>query len=98
MRTALTDLNGTPLRFSTEYTVDRPSFEGLRRTGSGLGLEVKKEEARRLQYGSLVTQDTDTEFHFLDGKFLLGDGFHVTTTAKTEEHARYGQRQLEHPA
>ena len=69
-----------PLRFETAYTVDRTAFDRLRSISSELGLEAKKEAERRFRFEGAIPEDTDTEFHFMGSKFLLGEEFKVSTS------------------
>lgn len=69
-----------PVRFSTTYTVDRNAFDELRRISGALGLEAHKEALRRFRMSGALPEDTDTEFHFLDSKFVLGEEFKTGTT------------------
>ena len=69
-----------PLRFSTTHTVDRPAFDELRRIANKLGLEAKKAAERRFRYSGALPDDTDTEFHFMGNKFVLGEEFRVGTS------------------
>ncbi|MDA1227466.1 MAG: hypothetical protein BZY79_02715 [SAR202 cluster bacterium Casp-Chloro-G4] len=68
-----------PLRFSETHTVDRPAFNELHRISSGLGLEAQKDAQRRFRPKGMVPDDTDTEFRFMGKKFMLGEGFGITT-------------------
>ncbi|MBI2873326.1 MAG: CapA family protein [Chloroflexi bacterium] len=73
------------LRHQVTYTADREAFEQLRRLSRGLGLEVEKEFWHRFGTRGPMPQDTDTEFHFLDRKFVLGEEFRTTTRPHPED-------------
>ena len=78
------------LRYTTAYTVDRPTFDALRRMSEALGFEARKAyRAASPAWAGPVTEDTDTRF-FLpnlndenqcpdpDGNlFMLGDDFRI---------------------
>ena len=74
-----------PIRFDTTYTVDRTSFDELRRVSTELGLEAFKDHERRLRHPGAVPEDTDTEFHFLEQKFTLGEEFRRATVPNTQD-------------
>ena len=70
------------IRFDIVFTVDRTAFDALRRTSSQLGWEKEKTARRQgggwdmpLSGESVIggEQDTDTEFHFMGTKFVLGE-------------------------
>ncbi len=67
------------------FTVDREAFNALRRLSKELGFEEEKASKR----ASLTTveqdEDTDTIFHFMDAKFVLGDGFSLSTIANRDD-------------
>lgn len=69
-----------PIRFSTTYTVDRTSFDEMRRTSTELGLESQKAALRRFRPKGAVPEDTDTEFRFMGNRFVLGEEFKITTS------------------
>ena len=78
------------LRYTTAYTVDRPTFDALRRMSEALGFEARKAyRAASPAWAGPVSEDTDTRF-FLpnlndenqcpdpDGNlFMLGDDFRI---------------------
>ena len=74
-----------PLRFSTTYTVDRTAFDEVRRVSAELGLEAKKAAERRFRHQGAVPEDTDTEFHFMGNKFVLGEEFKVNTSPNPQD-------------
>ncbi len=68
-----------PQRFDTSYVVDRPAFDELRRISQDLGLEARKEAERKFAFTGNTPGDTDTEFHFLKNRFVLGEEFAIKT-------------------
>ena len=78
------DLLGRPglntLRFSTTYTVDRKAFDTLGRISTELRLEAHKAAERRFRHIGAIPEDTDSEFHFLGQKFVVGEEFKASTT------------------
>lgn len=95
------DVQGRPgsnfLRHTTEYVVDKPTFDALRRISEGLNFEEQKQRRRNTGFGAPIPDDTDTQF-MLYGlwpmyeslswvKFTLGDKF--------ERHSRPNQLDLD---
>lgn len=74
-----------PLRFGTTHTVDRTSFDELKRISTNLGLEAQKDSQRRFKHKGAVPKDTDTDFHFMDKKFSLGEEFKISTRLNTRD-------------
>ena len=68
-----------PLRFETTHTIDRTAFDELHRISTDLGLEAKKAFEGRSKFYGTMPEDSDTEFHFLGEKFILGEEFKVET-------------------
>ena len=68
-----------PLRFKTTYTVDRTAFDTLSRISNELGLEARRAAERRFRPRGAVPEDTDSEHHFLEQRFTLGEEFRVET-------------------
>ena len=83
------DLQGSPgvnpLRHSITYTVDEAGFSQLRRMSQELGLEAQKQRRDSFGFGGAAPQDTDTEFHFMDRKFALGNTFKVGTSLHKQD-------------
>lgn len=77
------DLQGSPgvnpLRHTATYTVDGAAFRELRRMSQELGFEAQKLRRESFGFGGPGPKDTDTEFHFLERKFALGNQFEVHT-------------------
>ena len=77
------DLRGRPglnaLRHSSTYTIDRPSFDAMRRVNRNLGFEAANAVQRRFRPAGAVMEDTDTQMGFLGRKFVLGEEFRVST-------------------
>ena len=76
-----------PLRFDTSYVVDRPAFDELGRISWDLGLEARKETDRKFAFSGATPEDSDTEFHFLKNKFVLGDEFAIRTVPHAQDMA-----------
>jgi poly-gamma-glutamate synthesis protein (capsule biosynthesis protein) len=80
------DEQGAPgvncLGHSTSYTVDRQSFNELKRISLQLGHEAEKERRLNRLKGHPHTDkltDSETRFHLYDRVFELGEGFQVNT-------------------
>ena len=69
------DFHGRPgtsaLGSRATYVVDEKSFNDLRRLRDTLGTEDERDHRRHLGFGG--DQDTDSQFHFLGSKFVVGD-------------------------
>ena len=76
-----------PQRFETSYVVDRPAFDEVRRISSGLGLEARKQAERNFRFTGDVPEDTDTEFHLMGHKFVLGEEFAIRTVPHSRDMA-----------
>lgn len=85
------DLQGhpglNPLRYTTTYTVDRSAFEQLQRMDRELGLQADRQWLAGFGMRGNLPRDTDTEQHFLEKKFVLGDQFRVTTAPHEQDLA-----------
>lgn len=83
------DLLGRPglnaLRFNTTRTVDKESFDVLKRTSTKLGLEAQKDALRRFRPRGSVSEDSDTTLSFLGNRFALGDEFKTSTSPNTRD-------------
>ncbi len=77
------DLRGRPglnaLRHTVTYTVDRASFDALRRINRELGLEASNAALRRFRPKGTVMEDNDAQVGFLGRRFLLGEEFNTST-------------------
>ncbi|MBI4191212.1 MAG: CapA family protein [Betaproteobacteria bacterium] len=73
------------IRQRSVFTIDREAFDALRRLSKKLGFEEEK-AGRHSLWGPLERdQDTDTVFHFMDTKFVLGDRFSLSTIANRDD-------------
>ncbi len=83
------DLKGrpglNPQRFKTTYIVDKESFDQLRRANRLLGLEQKRDFQRGFRSAGLIPEDTETEFSFLENRFMVGDSFSENTELNKED-------------
>jgi poly-gamma-glutamate synthesis protein (capsule biosynthesis protein) len=77
------DIKGRPglnaLRFTSIHTVDRNAFNELRRVNSELGLEAQRSAMRRFRPPGAIPEDSDSELHFMGGRFVPGEEFKITT-------------------
>lgn len=98
------------VRYEAVVHVDREAFDQLRRISGQLDWEkgkvVRREGGGRTEtlFGPTLLgyeQDTDTEFFFMGRKFVLDDGFRITTFAFQEDldriykHVREARRQAD---
>ena len=74
-----------PLRFKTKYTVDRPAFDALSRINKELGLEARRAAERCFRPRGAVPEDTDSELHFLEQRFTLGEEFRTETAPHAKD-------------
>ena len=78
------DLQGhpglNPLRFNTTYTVDSQAFAELRRAGRELGLDEERAWLASFGMRGTLPANTETEYHFLEKKFVQGEGFNAATS------------------
>ena len=78
------DLKGrpgiNPLGFETIYSVDPVVFQQLRRASAELGLELARERNRGHFYSAKeIPDEKEKEIDFLGHRFVLGEGFSVST-------------------
>lgn len=73
------------IRHRPVFTVDREAFEALRRLSKELGFEDEKAGHRATLATVGQDEDTDTIFHFMDTKFVLGDKFSLSTVANRDD-------------
>lgn len=78
------DLQGhpglNPLRFETTYCVDDEAFRELRRAGRELGLDEERGWLASFGMRGSMPPNTETEYHFLDKKFVPGGSFNTSTS------------------
>ncbi len=67
------------------FTVDRQAFDELRRISNELRFEKAKSSRRASEATVIQDTDTDTVFHFMDTRFVLGDEFSLATLANQED-------------
>ena len=83
------DLKGRPglnaLRHSATYTVDRPSFDSMRRVSRNLGFDTSNAAQRRFRPKGTVMEDTDSQIGFLGRKFVLGEEFSTSTAPNSRD-------------
>ncbi len=74
------------IRHRVVLTVDRAAFDALRRISNELRFEAEKAtvptERSRAEEGDI---DSDTTFHFMGNRFVLGDRFSMTTVANRND-------------
>jgi poly-gamma-glutamate synthesis protein (capsule biosynthesis protein) len=85
------------IRYMTQYTVDRPAFDALRRLSEGLGFESFKAHRRANPWQGNFAEDTETQFFLpnLNNEwqypepngtlFALGETFGTHHIANTED-------------
>ncbi|MFQ5903414.1 MAG: CapA family protein [Candidatus Binatia bacterium] len=82
-----------PLGFRTTYAADSAAFQELHRISRGLGFDLERERNRRHFYSSKeVPAEKDTELQFLGNRFVLGEGFSISTQPNqrdVEENLRW---------
>jgi poly-gamma-glutamate capsule biosynthesis protein CapA/YwtB (metallophosphatase superfamily) len=67
-------------------TVDRKTFDALRRASKELGFEAEKAKVPTERSKAEEEDiDTDTMFHFMGNRFILGDKFSIATLAKRKD-------------
>lgn len=84
------DLRGrpgvNPVGFQTIYGVDGAAFAELRRISRALGLEKSAERARKHFYSDKEIPDpTAQELNLLGNRYLVGEGFSITTKANPRD-------------
>ena len=63
------------IRHRPVFTVDRAAFDALRRLSDKLGFEQGKRNHHSLWGDDERDEDSETVFHYMDAKYVLGDGF-----------------------
>ena len=76
-----------PQRFKTTFTVDKDSFDQLKRTDRLLGLEQKRNSLRNFRAAGVIPEDSDEEFSFLQHRFKAGNSFSENTELNQEDLA-----------
>jgi len=84
------DLRGrpgiNPLGFQTTHSVDAKAFEQLQRISHGLGFEKSNERARKHFYSDKeIANANSTELSLLGNRYVLGEGFSITTEANERD-------------
>ncbi len=98
------DVKGRPganvIRWTTEWTVDRPAFDALQRISEEMGWPNRIAQMRNSGYSDSIS-DSDTEVHFLDqamyaedstAKFVVGETFEKHTVINRDDLERNLQR------
>jgi poly-gamma-glutamate capsule biosynthesis protein CapA/YwtB (metallophosphatase superfamily) len=92
------------IRYTTQFTVDRTSFDAIRRLSEKLGFEAQKAERRAAGWHGAVVEDTDTEFYLPDlhshwqypvpngYRFVVGETFATHFLPNMEDIERNLQR------
>ena len=76
---------GNLIRQRPVFTVDRAAFDALRRISGELRFEDEKKSRRERVATVNQDVDTDSEFHFMDTRFVLGDGFALSSVANQDD-------------
>ena len=73
------------IRHRPVFTVDRAAFDALRRISKELRFEEEKASRRTAEALVNPDLDTDTVFHFMDARYVLGERFSMTTLPNQED-------------
>jgi poly-gamma-glutamate synthesis protein (capsule biosynthesis protein) len=73
------------IRHRPVFTVDRVSFDALRQLSKSLGFEEEKKGRHSLGGPRELDVDTDAVFHFMDARFVVGNGFSLSTVANKDD-------------